>query len=188
MPRNRRYSSTSATISIAVPHDADNHGGGWKSPAGGSGQYGYRRFGDEVVVIHRTGGKEYRQTIRLTFTPTNFSGKRAWFACPQCYRRVGRLFWPVYGGWAFRCRHCWRLRYYTQRLTPEWRARERAEKIMKRLGGGSNLMLDVFPDKPKWMRWATYNHWFEKYDAAYGQYDDLSMQSLVRLCIRHGWL
>jgi hypothetical protein len=187
MSRNRVHPSTTETISITVPLDAGNYGGGWTAPAGGSGQYGYRRIGDEVVVVHRTGSKEYRITIMLTFTPTNFKGRRAWFMCPQCDRRVGRLFWPVYDGWAFRCRHCWHLRYYTQRLTPEWRAREQAEKIMKRLGGGSNLVLDQFPDKPKWLRWATYNRWFDKYEDAAQHYDELSTISMLRLIKWHGW-
>jgi hypothetical protein len=59
---------------------------------------------------------------------------------------------------------------------------------MKRLGGGSNLALDQFPDKPKWMRWATYNRWFDKFDVAYSLYDDLSMDTFMRLAVRHGWL
>jgi hypothetical protein len=79
------------------------------------------------------------------------------------------------------------LRYYTQRLTPEWRAREQAEKIMKRLGGGSNLVLDQFPDKPKWLRWATYNRWFDKYEDAAQHYDELSTISMLRLIKWHGW-
>ena len=171
-----------------MPLDGENYGGNWKAPAGESGQYGYRRFNNQVVVVHRTGGKEYRQTIALTYKATNFNGKRAWFVCPHCYRHVGRLFWPVYGGWAFRCRHCWRLRYYSQRLTPEWRARNQAEKIVQRLGGKGNAIFDPFPVKPKWMRWSTYNRWFEKYEAAYTRFDDLSMDHLIRLATRHGWL
>jgi len=123
MPRNRRYPSTSETRSITVPLDSSHYLYRWSTRSERSGTVAFHRAENQVTVSHNTNDKRYEQTVWLSFTPTNFDGKRAWFVCPQCYRRVGRLFWPVHGGWAFRCRHCWRLRYYTQRLTPEWRAR-----------------------------------------------------------------
>ena len=187
MSRNRVYPSTAETISIAVPLDENNHSSEWTAPAGESGQFAYQRSGDRVLVAHHTSNNHYRQLIRLIFTPTNFNGKRAWFVCPHCDRRAGRLFWPVYGGGEFRCRHCWRLRYYTQRLTPEWRARRRAEKIMKRLGGGGNVVLDQFPDKPKWMRWATYERWQKKFEDAAQFYDELSLTAMLRGIKQYGW-
>jgi hypothetical protein len=50
------------------------------------------------------------QNIPLVTTQMHLGGKRWWFLCPDCRRRVGRLHLP-YGKSEFFCRRCYVLTY-----------------------------------------------------------------------------
>jgi hypothetical protein len=119
---------------------------------------------DSVTLLyrHRSGlGGEWedaRETVPLEWTPCNFGGERPWVICPgaDCGRRVVLLYGP---GRYFLCRHCYELRYESQREDKMHRALRRAHKIKKRLGGSANMM-EPFPEKPKGMHLKTYMRMF----------------------------
>src|SRR5215510_14371459 len=76
--------------------------------------------------------------IRLTFIAEPFGGRRIWFSCPECPRRVRFLF----GGRShlnkaqrIACRRCMRLRYASECEGPERRWRRQMAKLEQRLGG-----------------------------------------------------
>ncbi|MFQ6049736.1 MAG: hypothetical protein ACE5J0_01690 [Candidatus Paceibacterales bacterium] len=48
--------------------------------------------------------------IKLTTSKTGNGGKRYWFFCPNCNKRVGTLYRPP-GKDGFLCRHCYKLNY-----------------------------------------------------------------------------
>lgn len=50
------------------------------------------------------------QRVNLTSTACHFGGKRYWFLCPACSKRIGVLYRPYYAKDYF-CRHCHRLTY-----------------------------------------------------------------------------
>jgi hypothetical protein len=52
------------------------------------------------------------QMVRLTHSCGSQGGKRPWFICPTCPRRVGVLYHKH--GLPFRCRRCWELAYPSQ--------------------------------------------------------------------------
>jgi hypothetical protein len=112
-------------------------------PGGMALSYRQRRNGGEWQDVD--------EVVPIVQTATQFGGRRGWFRCLSCERRCRIL----YGGAHFRCRRCHRLRYDTQYEPAFARAATRALKIRERLGckGGID---DPFPDKPKGMRWATY--------------------------------
>ena len=60
------------------------------------------------AITANCGGRE--QHIATAWTPCRFGGKRLWFQCGYCARRVLRLY--VIGG-VFACRHCHRLGHST---------------------------------------------------------------------------
>ncbi len=65
-------------------------------------------------VTDREGNKtDYDYQISLVTTPCNFGGVRYWFACPDCWRRVGVLYLAP-GDVYFRCRHCNNLSYHSR--------------------------------------------------------------------------
>lgn len=117
---------------------------------------------------HRRGlGAEWedvREPVSLEWTPCNFGGKRPWFVCPgdRCGRRVAILYGP---GKYFLCRHCYDLRYESQREDKKDRALRRAQKIRQRLGGSANMM-EPFPDRPKGMHHDTYMRLCSEHDEA----------------------
>lgn len=101
-----------------------------------------------------------RQTVMLETTPCTLGGRRSWFSCPTCARRVA----VIYGaGRLFACRQCKRLAYASQGESAADRALRRAERIRKKLGWvpgvahGHGL-------KPVGMHWATFDRLRHRHD------------------------
>jgi hypothetical protein len=107
--------------------------------------------------------RETRELVGLSFSSCNYGGRRRpWFICPMqdCHRRVAVLYLK---GWYFACRGCASLTYQCRRLDRRNRALLHCRKIRAGLGGSSSVT-DPFPNKPKGMRWATYNRLKAKAD------------------------
>jgi hypothetical protein len=105
----------------------------------------------------------------LTATRPPFGGLRWWFVCPRLNRRVRKLYLPL-GGRHFRSQRAYRLPYSSQRETVHDRAMRRARKLCQRLGG--DPADDTYPNKPKRMRWRTYNRLMDELVAADGVADE----------------
>ena len=90
--------------------------------------------------------------ITFDWTPCHYGGRRPWFRCPQCDRRVAVL---ALGGRLFLCRHCYRLPYSSQCEAPVDRLYRKARKIHDKVGASHNLMEPVWR-KPKGMHWCTF--------------------------------
>lgn len=103
--------------------------------------------------------EDVTETIILTRTLCNYGGKRPWFICPECGRKVGKLY---AGGKYFFCRICCNLAYYSQREPIYERLMDKAHNIQKKLGGKPGALYS-FPEKPKGMHWKTYNQLNQKY-------------------------
>jgi len=72
----------------------------------------------------------------------------------------------LYGpGKYFLCRHCYDLRYASQRKDKNDRALRRAQKIRTRLGGSANMM-ELFPERPKGMHHDTHMRLFWEHHEA----------------------
>src|SRR5262245_20314249 len=122
---------------------------------------------------------EVDDKINLVTTSPHFGGVRWWFVCPRSGRRVRKLYLPL-GGRHFWSRRAYRLRYASQRETKYDRALRRARKLYLRLGG--DPADDEYPEKPKRMRWTTYNRLMDKLVAA----DDVADERLILLAAE--WL
>ena len=79
----------------------------------------------------------------------------------------------------FACRRCYGLAYASQRQALYFRDIEKAQKIRMRLGG-STIMSERFPDKPKGMHWRTYHRLRHRHDLA----EKRSMMGLMRFIER----
>jgi hypothetical protein len=66
----------------------------------------------QVILNYEVNGRPIQQTIPCETTYQRV-GRRWWFLCPCCRRRMGVLYLPV-GREAFRCRDCYHLRYRSQ--------------------------------------------------------------------------
>lgn len=102
--------------------------------------------------------------VTLDRTPGPFGGQRTWFRCPTqgCERRVALLH---LGDFRFACRHCQRLAYSSQREDRIDRNLRRTRKIKRKLGGREGS-INSSPDKPKRMRWQTYERLTAEANAA----------------------
>ena len=129
----------------------------WKSCGREIGSIGFSCEKDRLILKyrnkHRDGEWEsIEDDIQFTWTPCNYGGRRQWFLCPSCKRRVA----VVYGGKYFRCRHCHNLTYSSQQESQEDRLRRKSMKIRKKLGADDSLMEPIL-FKPKNMHWATFD-------------------------------
>ena len=123
-----------------------------------------------------------RYRIYLGTTRQPFGGVRWWFLCPRTRRRSVRLFLPL-GGHQFWSRHVYGLGYASQREDRMGRAQRQAEKVYAALGGDGNFM-DGPPAKPKWMRWATYEHQAARLEAYNDRFDGAWSIGVARLLAR----
>jgi len=125
---------------------------------------------DAVVLTYRARGwvdgewKSVEQRVPITWTACHFGGHRPWFVCPvyHCGRRVALLYGT---GELFACRCCSGLAYASQREALWFRDVDKAQKMRMRLGG-STVMSEAFPNKPKGMHWQTYERLRRAHDTA----------------------
>jgi hypothetical protein len=134
-------------------------------------------FGDARVHITSSGANiAYRvrtaegglappveQEIPIIGTACNLGGARPWFLCVTCKRRVAKLFLAQFGG--FRCRHCYRLAFESQREPLRLRGLTMARKMRARLGGDANIFASI-PPRPKGMHHSTYERLAYRYRIA----------------------
>ena len=90
--------------------------------------------------------------LMLCASTCRYGGMRPWFVC-RCGRRCAKLYHD--GDRGFRCRQCLNLVYESQRLNTALRAMALAQKLRMRLGGNGDLR-ELFPERPKRLRRATY--------------------------------
>jgi hypothetical protein len=100
------------------------------------------------------------------------SAVRAWFICPAV--GWGRRVAILYGGSIFACRRCYRLAYPSSREDAGDRATRRADRLRARLDWEPGI-LNGGGEKPKWMRWRTFERLAAKHDDLVGR----SMQAMM---------
>jgi hypothetical protein len=110
----------------------------------------------QYTSTDRRSGEVQRPDYRIALTTTEqpFGGRRWWFICPKNGDLVSKLHLPP-GAYTFASRQAYKLAYRSQRETKSDRAISRAQDLRYRIGGSMNLM-DLVPQKPKFMRWKTY--------------------------------
>jgi hypothetical protein len=139
---------------------------------------------DAVILMYRARSwgdadwKSIEQRVPITWTACHLGGHRPWFVCSfsshgrYCGRRVAVLYGAAE---LFACRHCYGLTYASQREALYLRDVGKAQKIRVRLGG-SPVMSQAFPNKPKGMHWRTYKRLRHAHDVAEAR----SMMGLMR--------
>ncbi len=140
-----------------------------------------REHGGWMDLSHGGG----QQTFSLVSSPRHFGGLQWYAVCPRTRRRVRVLFRPL-GATFFASRHAWgrSAAYASQFLDPIGRAWRTKAKVKARLIGDEDPDEWDLPPKPKGMRWATYEKWEAKYDAAEDAIDALCGLALARLMKR----
>ena len=123
-----------------------------------TGSICYRMEADRMVLNyrHKPPGGEWEpveQVISFDRTPCNYGGRRTWFRCPRCGKRVAVLYGA---GKYFFCRHCYDLTYASQQEGRVDRLMRKAWKIRERLGASMDLTESIL-FKPKGMHQRTFD-------------------------------
>lgn len=127
-----------------------------------------------LIYKCRINGDEWEDKdycVSIERTPCHYGGSRAWFLCPCCSKRVGKL----YGGKMFACRHCHDLAYKSQREGELDLLARRAEKIRERLKWDAGI-LNGQGRKPTGMHWKT----FDRLVALHNQVEKPMLDSIMK--------
>jgi hypothetical protein len=126
-----------------------------------------------------------QQSFSLVSEPRHFGGLQWYAICSKTGRRVRVLYRPL-GATFFASRHFWgrRAAYASQFLDPIGRAWRTKAKVKAALLGDEDPDEWDLPPKPKGMRWATYERWMAKYDAAEEMLDAQLIMAAARLIKR----
>ena len=85
---------------------------------------------------------KWPQLIRVEWTRCNFGGRRPWFICTFCEKRVGKLY-EIMGGIA--CRTCANLGYKSQCLGKTNRRQRKAASLRRLMGDEGQPARDPVP-------------------------------------------
>lgn len=110
---------------------------------------------NQVRLIYRVRmpGKRWQrkeQPVWIVWDNCRYGGRRPWLLCPTCLRRVAVLYLGGTSPLSFSCRRCAKLKYDCQRGGPRLRSMRKAQKLRRQLGG-SDLLSEPFPEKPRAM-------------------------------------
>jgi hypothetical protein len=123
-----------------------------------------------------------QQSFSLVSHPRHFGGLQWYVVCPRTMWRVRVLYRPL-GATYFASRHAWgrRAAYASQFLDPIGRAWRTKAKVKAALLGDEDPDEWDVPPKPKGMRWASYERWVARYDAAEQTLDAQLVMAAARL-------
>jgi hypothetical protein len=110
------------------------------------------------------------QQVAIASVPCRFGGVRWHWICPETGRHVRFLHLPN-GGTRFLSRGAYKLRWASTCATPLERSHRRLARLAAKLGDEYQGFTHAPPDKPKWMRWATYARLAAAWEAAAGRHD-----------------
>jgi hypothetical protein len=106
----------------------------WTRDGEPSGNIGVLVKDGSVTLGYRLGqnGQPIEQPVYFSWTRPQFGGRRPWFLCPLCIRRVTLLYLR---GERWACRICCDLAYRSELQSKGCRGQMKARKIRARLGG-----------------------------------------------------
>jgi hypothetical protein len=121
------------------------------------------------------------QQITLQSRPRYLGGRQWFFLCPVTGGRATVL-WRPPGAGRFLSRLAWgrQVAYRSQFQGASDRAYLGKEWIKARLIGDLDPDEWDLPPKPKWMRWATYNAYVERFDDYEKMIDEASISSVLK--------
>jgi hypothetical protein len=131
-----------------------------------------------AIQTPRTPRLSARTTVEVEYTATQWDGRRAWFRCPACDRRIAHLF--VYDV-SVSCSTCLGLRHESTLLQPRDRLYGRCMKIRKRLQAEMTLGAAIVR-RPKGMHRPTFGRLcdeLEELEAALLASDDVRQFDLA---------
>jgi hypothetical protein len=121
------------------------------------------------------------QQIALVTRPRYLGGRQWLFVCPVT-GGPAMVLWKPPGASRFCSRQAWgrQVAYRSQFRNPSDRAHLGKQRIKARLIGDLDPQDWELPPKPKWMRWATYQRYVERFDLYEEIIDEASISSVLK--------
>ena len=118
------------------------------------------------------------QRVILVSRSRHYGGRQWLFLCPET-GRLATVLWKPPGASRFCSRQAWgrQVAYRSQFQNASDRAQSGKERIKARLIGDLDPEDWELPPKPKWMRWATYNRYVERFDNYESRLDNICIAS-----------
>ncbi|WP_421855809.1 hypothetical protein [Marinomonas sp.] len=135
---------------------------------------------DHLIFEWFKEGKKLTQETYLAKSKTNFGSDRLWWKCPKCSRKCGALF--DYGG-VWWCRVCGNLKYQTESSNKNERVWPKVDRLLDKCQYREYLTrIDTLEDcnKPKWMRWKTWEPLKKRHNQLIGDAFDRIMKITKR--------
>lgn len=125
---------------------------------------------DQLRLTYSANNRPFDYPVWVERSPCHYGGSRPWFRCPRCLSRNAVLYGTASDG-RFGCRHCMRLGYACESESRIDRINRRLHKLEAKLVEGQ---------KPKWMRWRTFDRICEQLDAVDQMWGE---EALVRFAL-----
>jgi hypothetical protein len=121
------------------------------------------------------------QQITLVSRPRYLGGHQWFFECPAT-GGLASVLWKPPGARKFCSRQAWgrQVAYRSQFQNASDRACLGKERIKARLIGDLDPEVWELPPRPKWMRWATYNRYVERFDDYEEMLDKAAISSVLK--------
>jgi len=134
----------------------------WSRDGEPAGRIGIQTGSDHVRLAYTWTpyGSDPQQidcSVPLERTPCHFGGTRPWFRCPRCWA-LRAVIYGVASDGKFGCRQCMRLGYVSEAESRIDRVNRKFHKLQAKLGEDG--------EKPKWMRWKTFDRISDQLEAA----------------------
>lgn len=112
---------------------------------------------DRARLIYSANSQPLDYSVSIERTPCRYGGTRLWFRCPRCHARRAVLYGTASDG-RFGCRCCMRLAYASEAESKVDRINRKSHRLEAQLGDNG--------EKPKWMRWRTFDQICAQLEAA----------------------
>ena len=138
--------------------------------------------GINLIYKKRPNGGDWQDVnehVSIVWEPCRYGGQRPFFLCPQCGKRILKLF----GLNRFFCRPCNSLTYSSQRERWSDRAMRKANKMRTKLGGSPGMANDIAP-KPLHLHFKTYKRIINEIHEAETEAGEFTLALVKRLIKR----
>lgn len=131
-----------------------------------------------MTLRYCVNGEPVEYSFRVLGLPCRFGGLRWQAICPRTLRRVAKLYLPP-GARHFYARQAWRLAYRSQNTSAglDRLSYRRDRYLWTKL----RSLEPEMPEKPKGMRWKTYERLLAKLDAIEAEWDLAFLQRFAAL-------
>lgn len=107
-----------------------------------------------LVLSYTCNEQQHRYLVNVVTTPCNYGGKRYWFNCPKCFKRVAKLYLR---NSMFFCRTCHQLNYISQQWNKSDIPLLRVRRLRSRLQWSQDVRDWPIYQKPKNMRYKKFS-------------------------------